>query len=90
MVSVLAHRVCSLAGPRFGRAARSLPFGRWPKARDDGRTRAERIAQQRRELPDSPGVYLFHDASGELLYVGKARSIRKRVASHFSGGETDG
>ncbi len=50
--------------------------------------REERIAQQRRALPDSPGVYLFHDGDGEILYVGKARSIRKRVASHFSGGET--
>ncbi len=50
--------------------------------------RAERVAQQRRELPDSAGVYLFYDSAGELLYVGKARSIRKRVASHFSGGET--
>ncbi len=50
--------------------------------------RDERVAQQRRELPDSPGVYLFHDGGGEILYVGKARSIRKRVASHFSGGET--
>jgi len=47
-------------------------------------TRAERIDQQRRELPDTPGVYLFHDADGETLYVGKARSIRKRVGSHFS------
>ncbi len=54
----------------------------------DDLTRSERIAQQRRELPDSPGVYLFHGADGEILYVGKARSIRKRVASHFSGGET--
>jgi excinuclease ABC subunit C len=53
-----------------------------------GLSRAERVAQQRRELPDSPGVYLFHDGEGEILYVGKARSIRKRVASHFSGGET--
>src|SRR3954451_21751810 len=50
------------------------------------RSRAERIAQQRRTLPDAPGVYLFHGSDGELLYVGKARSIRKRVASHFSGG----
>ncbi len=40
-----------------------------------------------RDLPDAPGVYLFHGKDGELLYVGKARSIRKRVASHFSGGE---
>jgi excinuclease ABC subunit C len=49
--------------------------------------RAERLARQRRELPDSPGVYLFHDRGDELLYVGKARSIRKRVGSHFSGGD---
>jgi excinuclease ABC subunit C len=54
----------------------------------DGISRAERIAQRRRELPDSPGVYLFYDEKGELLYVGKARSIRKRVASHFAGGDT--
>lgn len=54
----------------------------------DGLSRAERIAQQRRELPDSPGVYLFHAANGEILYVGKARSIRKRIASHFSGGDS--
>jgi excinuclease ABC subunit C len=51
-------------------------------------SRAQRIAERRRELPDSPGVYLFYGADGELLYVGKARSIRKRVASHFSGGNT--
>ncbi len=50
-------------------------------------SRAERLAQQRRSLPDGPGVYLFYDKRDELLYVGKARSIRKRVASHFSGGE---
>jgi excinuclease ABC subunit C len=56
--------------------------------RENGASREERIAQQRRELPDSAGVYLFYDKAGELLYVGKARSIRKRVASHFSGGET--
>jgi len=67
--------------------ARSLPFGRVSESNQDT-SRAERLARQRRELPDSPGVYLFYRADGELLYVGKARSIRKRVASHFSGGET--
>ena len=40
---------------------------------------------QRRRLPDQPGVYLFKDGEGGVLYVGKAVSIRKRVASHFSG-----
>ena len=39
-------------------------------------------ADQRRELPDEPGVYLFRDARGKVIYVGKAKSIRKRVASH--------
>lgn len=34
-------------------------------------------------LPDQPGVYLFRDGSGRVLYVGKARSIRKRVANYF-------
>jgi excinuclease ABC subunit C len=38
----------------------------------------------RRSLPDAPGVYLFRDAKGRVIYVGKAKSIRKRVASHFS------
>ena len=34
-------------------------------------------------LPDAPGVYLFRGPRGKLLYVGKARSLRKRVASYF-------
>ncbi|MGH2890511.1 MAG: excinuclease ABC subunit UvrC, partial [Solirubrobacteraceae bacterium] len=43
-------------------------------------------ADRRRELPDEPGVYLFRDDRGRVIYVGKAVSIRKRVASHFSRG----
>src|ERR1700712_1806203 len=42
------------------------------------------VPEKRRELPDQPGVYLFRDVKGRVIYVGKAKSIRKRVASHFS------
>ena len=42
------------------------------------------LAEERKKLPDQPGVYLFRDAKRRVLYVGKAKSIRKRVNSHFS------
>jgi excinuclease ABC subunit C len=42
------------------------------------------LAEQRRALPDQPGVYLFRDDRDRVIYVGKAKSIRKRVASHFA------
>ncbi|MGE5635408.1 MAG: excinuclease ABC subunit UvrC [Nocardioidaceae bacterium] len=48
------------------------------------------IRDQRRSLPDAPGVYLFKDGDGRVIYVGKARSIRKRVGSHFSKPTTRG
>jgi len=34
-------------------------------------------------LPDKAGVYLFHDAAGQVIYVGKARLLRNRVRSYF-------
>jgi excinuclease ABC subunit C len=49
-----------------------------------------RLSEQRRALPDAPGVYVFRDARGRVIYVGKAKSIRKRVASHFSSPATRG
>jgi DNA polymerase-3 subunit epsilon len=41
--------------------------------------------ERRRALPDRPGVYRFVRRNRDLLYVGKAASLRKRVASHFAG-----
>ncbi|MDX1645383.1 MAG: excinuclease ABC subunit UvrC [Thermoanaerobaculia bacterium] len=48
---------------------------------------SEALAQRIRELPDQPGIYLFRDASGALLYVGKAKSLRKRAASYLGEGQ---
>ena len=48
------------------------------------------LVGQRRALPDQPGVYLFRDARGRVIYVGKAKSVRKRVASHFSKAQVGG
>ena len=48
------------------------------------------LTAQRRSLPDAPGSYLFRDKRGKVIYVGKAKSVRKRVASHFSNPSTKG
>jgi excinuclease ABC subunit C len=43
-----------------------------------------------RTLPTRPGVYLFRDAQGVIVYVGKAKSLRSRVRSYFAGGAQHG
>ena len=45
------------------------------------------ITEQLRRLPASPGVYLLKDAEGNILYVGKAASLRHRVRSYFGAGQ---
>lgn len=37
------------------------------------------------KLPTEPGVYYFHDAKGKIIYIGKAKNLKKRVTSHFTG-----
>lgn len=44
----------------------------------------EQIRSLLKELPSSPGVYRFYSIENELIYVGKAKSLRKRVANYFT------
>ena len=44
----------------------------------------DRIALRLKTIPENPGVYQHLDASGKVIYVGKARNLQRRVASYFS------
>jgi excinuclease ABC subunit C len=46
------------------------------------------LQQKIRSIPASPGVYLYKNAEGEVIYVGKAQSLRHRVSSYFHEGRT--
>lgn len=51
-------------------------------------TRIKRLLET---MPDEPGIYVFRDSGGRVLYVGKAKSLRKRVMSYFrDSGPSDG
>src|SRR3954468_7140656 len=47
----------------------------------------DRVKERLQSIPAKPGVYLFRDANGDVLYVGKAKTLRSRVRSYFQAGQ---
>ncbi|MCZ6836067.1 MAG: UvrB/UvrC motif-containing protein, partial [Planctomycetota bacterium] len=54
-----------------------------PDVPDHGESLMKRLGDLARKLPDGPGVYLMKDAAENVIYVGKAGSLRNRVGSYF-------
>ena len=48
-----------------------------------------RLEEQLKRLPTKPGVYLFRNERNDVLYVGKAKSLRPRVRQYFQAGRSD-
>jgi excinuclease ABC subunit C len=44
------------------------------------------LDEKLKEIPRSPGVYLYKDAAGKIIYIGKAKNLRNRVRSYFQAG----
>ncbi len=78
MLDRAAARDARTVGDLRGLAATGGPEGRHPR-------RARELARwASRNLPPSPGVYIFRDSAGQPLYVGKSTSLQRRVRSHFT------
>lgn len=58
-------------------------FSRRIAALLDGNLGFRRSAEKVREFPQSPGIYLMKDASGVVIYIGKAKNLRSRAGSYF-------
>ena len=53
--------------------------------------RLDRLRAKARRLPLTPGVYLMHDRTGKIIYIGKAKALKNRVTQYFGSdtGHTD-
>ena len=47
------------------------------------------LLQLVKDFPGKPGVYLMKDSGKNIIYIGKAKNLQKRVKSYFSGGKRD-
>ena len=96
VLCALFPRLCAHAAT-VGEALALLGRAAAPRARQRRRAAARRRSEVRtarprplrrsstsRELPRDPGVYMFRDAAGRTLYVGKSVSIRSRARAHFA------
>lgn len=64
---------------------KSVAFVAQPQVQEDvGRARAVLDRSLAQSLPKKPGVYIMRDASGEIVYIGKAKNLRSRVSSYYS------